>query len=426
LAYAYVQTPGNGTNRLFSVPFPFIVRAHVRVCLGYDVAAETGTELVNGTGFIWLSDTQVQTTVAPATGATLTVIRKTPSGTQLVAFAPGSPPTPTDLNTAGLQSLYVIQEQADLTASAVASAAAAAAAANAAVAAVAAALPYQPIAAVANIPASPTAGQRIEISNTTGLGSFTPLAGKPTGFVGGTEVKARLVYGTPTAATWNWVDYFPVDPDGRYATITAANNAQGTANNAQATADNAQTTASNAQTTANNAGAAAATAQARAERAPALETVRSTASGTSIDFTGIPSWVRRVSLMLNGVSQSVAQDILVQLGVGTTPTTSGYASGQSVLAYTGGGTTITTSSAGIPILNSLPTYVISGRLVIERFDPLSNTWLASGLFTTTAGAIGSIISTGIISLSGALGMVRLTTAAGTATFDLGSINIMYE
>ncbi len=266
MAYAYVQTPGNGTNRLFSVPFPFIVRAHVKVYLGYDVAAGTGTELVNGTGFIWLSDTQIQTTVAPALGTTLTVIRKTPNGSQLVVWAPGSPPTQADLNTAGLQSLYVVQEQADLTASAVTTATSAAAAANAAVAAVAAALPYQPIAAVANIPASPTAGQRIEISNTTGLGSFTPLAGKPTGFVGGTDVKARLVYGTPNAAAWNWIDYFPVDPDGRYATITAAANAQTTANNASTNAANAQTTANNASTNAANAQTTADSALAKTGR----------------------------------------------------------------------------------------------------------------------------------------------------------------
>ncbi len=246
MAYAYIQTPGNGTNRLFSVSFPFIVRAHVKVYLGYDVAAGTGTELVDGTGFSWLSNTQIQTTVAPALGTTLTVIRKTPNGSQLVVWAPGSPPASADLNTADLQSLYVIQEQADLTASAVTTAAAAAAASNAAVEAVAAALPYQPIAAVANIPASPTANQRIEISNTTGLGSFTPLSGKPAGFVGGTDVKARLIYGTPTAAAWNWVDYFPVDPDGRYATIAAASTAQTTASNAGTAAANAQTTADSA------------------------------------------------------------------------------------------------------------------------------------------------------------------------------------
>jgi hypothetical protein len=106
----YVTTPGNGTNRLFSVPFPFIVRAHVKVFLNYDVGAETGTELVDGPGFTWLSDTQIQTTVAPRTSERLTVIRKTPADSQLVVWAAGSPPTDVNLNTADRQLLYVVQE----------------------------------------------------------------------------------------------------------------------------------------------------------------------------------------------------------------------------------------------------------------------------------------------------------------------------
>jgi hypothetical protein len=219
LAYAIVQTPGNGTNRLFSVPFPFIVRAHVKVYLGYDVATATGAELVDGLGFTWLSDTQIQTTAAPATYTTLTIIRKTPNGSQLVLFAPGSPPTQPELNTANLQSLYAIQEQADLYQSTIDAAITAAAVAISTANAVAAVLPYQPIASVSLIPASPTTGQRIEIGNTTGLNSFAPVAGRPAGFVGGTNLKARMIYGTPVAATWNWVDYYPLDPDGRYAGI---------------------------------------------------------------------------------------------------------------------------------------------------------------------------------------------------------------
>jgi hypothetical protein len=179
-------------------------------------------------------------------------------------------------------------------------------------------------------------------------------------------------------------------------------------------------------TTAFVATAVAPVAAAVALAAPVLGTVQSSTSGTAINFTGIPSYAKRVTLLFNGVSQSSANDILVQLGVGTTPTTSGYTQSQSVLVFTGGGTTVVTSSAGIPVTNFLPAYIISGRLVIERFDPSGNTWLATGHFTTTAGAIGAITSAGVVSLSGALGMVRVTTAAGTAAFDLGSMNIIVE
>lgn len=175
--------------------------------------AGTGTELVDGTSFSWLSNTQIQTTATPALGATVTVIRKTPSGAQLVVYAPGSPPTPTDLNTADLQALYAIQEQADL-----ATATAALASNNAA--AVASVLPYQPVVAVANIPSPPLInGQRIEISNSTGIESYSPLTGRPSGFVGASTLTVRLVY-TTTGGTWQWVDYRATDPDSRYATFT--------------------------------------------------------------------------------------------------------------------------------------------------------------------------------------------------------------
>ena len=48
-------------------------------------------------------------------------------------------------------------------------------------------------------------------------------------------------------------------------------------------------------------------------------------SGTSIDFTGLPSWVKRITVIFNGVSLSGSSNLLIQLGTGsTTYTTSGY------------------------------------------------------------------------------------------------------
>lgn len=211
MAFASESYPGNGTNRLFGVPFPFILRAHVKVYLGYDVATGTGTELAEGPGFSWVTDTQIRTTVAPAEGATTTIIRKTPNGSQLVAWAPGSPPTPEELNTADLQSLYVVQELADLSNAALATS-------NQAVATVATALPYEPIDTVALIPMSPTPGKRIEVLNSTGIQSFSPLAGMPAGFIGSTGLPVKLVWFAP-GNTWQWVSYSPIDPDGRYAPI---------------------------------------------------------------------------------------------------------------------------------------------------------------------------------------------------------------
>jgi len=53
-------------------------------------------------------------------------------------------------------------------------------------------------------------------------------------------------------------------------------------------------------------------------------TAQNTTSGTSIDFLSIPSWVRRITVMLNGVSTSGTSRQQIQLGVSGTPETSSY------------------------------------------------------------------------------------------------------
>ena len=55
-------------------------------------------------------------------------------------------------------------------------------------------------------------------------------------------------------------------------------------------------------------------------------TAQASTSGTSIDFTGIPSWAKRISIILSGVSINASGILLVQLGSGSI-TSTGYASG---------------------------------------------------------------------------------------------------
>lgn len=156
-----------------------------------------------------------------------------------------------------------------------------------------------------------------------------------------------------------------------------------------------------------------------------LGTLQNTTSQTFRDFTGIPSWARRVVLLFNGVSTTGASDLLIQLGVGSTPTTSGYLNGQSIFSW-GSGILSSTSSAGIPIYNNAAAYVWSGRVVIERLDASSNNWIVTATLNNTQTSPAAVVSSGVAVLSGALGMVRLTTALGTPTFDAGSLNIAWE
>ncbi len=106
--------------------------------------------------------------------------------------------------------------------------------ANAAQTAVANAVIYAPIGNVASIPGSPSDGDYIEVQNSTGIESFTPLTGLPSGFVGASGLTARLRYLTSNSS-WNWQMYFANDPEDRYyptasGTTNASNIATNTSN----------------------------------------------------------------------------------------------------------------------------------------------------------------------------------------------------
>ena len=145
-------------------------------------------------------------------------------------------------------------------------------------------------------------------------------------------------------------------------------------------------------------------------------------SGTSIDFTGIPSWVKRITIIFNQVSVSGTSSTLIQLGTGsTTYTTTGYSGGGAILSGSGiGGATFTT---GFCFNNATAAALLSGNITITNIT--GNTWVASGNLGGTS-IIFIMLTGGSIALAAALTAVRITTVNGTDTFDSGSLNILYE
>ena len=97
------------------------------------------------------------------------------------------------------------------------SAATALSTANAASAAVSNAVAYTLIANVAAIPGSPSNNDYIEIADSTGIQSFSPLSGVPSGYVGAAGLTARLRYDT-ASTSWVWLNYFANDSETRYLT----------------------------------------------------------------------------------------------------------------------------------------------------------------------------------------------------------------
>lgn len=153
-----------------------------------------------------------------------------------------------------------------------------------------------------------------------------------------------------------------------------------------------------------------------------LGTQQATTSGTFKDFTAIPSWARQVTVAFQSVSTNGTADILVQLGAGGTPTTSGY-TGQSAFSWSGG-TGTTTSADGIPVFNNDPGFLHFGHLTFLNVN--GNDWLASGHFATGGSYQGATVSSGVIQLSGVLDNLRVLTANGTDAFDAGSVNIAWQ
>jgi len=147
-------------------------------------------------------------------------------------------------------------------------------------------------------------------------------------------------------------------------------------------------------------------------------------SGTSIDFTSIPSWVKRITVIFNAVSTNGTSNWLIQAGTGGTPTSSGYVSASNQAYATGN--VATTSTAGFIIYPSGATSILSGSISIVNIS--GNIWIASGTVggNYSGGTAMTVSTGGTVTLGGTLNMVRITTANGTDTFDAGSVNIMYE
>ena len=148
-------------------------------------------------------------------------------------------------------------------------------------------------------------------------------------------------------------------------------------------------------------------------------------SGTAIDFTGIPSWVKRITLMFAGVSTNGASTPwLIQLGDSGGVEITGYLATGSRLTATGAASAA--SSVGFNlVVDNASTNICHGSMTITLLDLSQNLWVASGVFANSALTETNVLA-GSKSLSATLDRVRVTTTNGTDAFDAGSVNIMYE
>ena len=141
-------------------------------------------------------------------------------------------------------------------------------------------------------------------------------------------------------------------------------------------------------------------------------------SGTSIDFTGLPAWIKRITVMFNGVSTSGTSLVIVQLG-----TSSGVETTSYLGASQQGGSPVAYSTGFLVSTSALAASVRYGAVTLVNVS--GNGWVYGGCIADT-NANWSVANAGVKSLSSTLDRVRITTVNGTDTFDAGTVNILYE
>jgi hypothetical protein len=149
-----------------------------------------------------------------------------------------------------------------------------------------------------------------------------------------------------------------------------------------------------------------------------LQTAPFTAPNTYADFTGVPSWVKRITVMINGISTNGTSFFQVQLGDSGGIEDTGYLGG----IFTGA--TFSSYSSGFIFNNNIvAANAYYGAITLIKIN--GNDWIATTVCNSNA-TYGNGAGSGAKTLSDTLTQVRITTVNGTDTFDAGSINILYE
>ena len=152
------------------------------------------------------------------------------------------------------------------------------------------------------------------------------------------------------------------------------------------------------------------------------DTAKASTSGTTVDFTSIPSWVKRITVMFNGVSTNGSSDVIIQLGDSGGFEATGYLGSTGETFTTGAGSSQFTTGIGVS-RGTTSIAVRHGLVTIALMG--SNLW-AAGVSTSRSDVATAYSGASNKTLSDTLTQIRITTVNGTDTFDAGSINIMYE
>lgn len=154
--------------------------------------------------------------------------------------------------------------------------------------------------------------------------------------------------------------------------------------------------------------------------APKVLSTAVSASGSSVSFINIPSWVTRITIMFNGVSLNGTNSTIVSLGTSGGIVSSGYSGG---MMYTTASGVLGTSSptSGFGIYTAVAAAAHTGHMIITNIT--GTTWVSS--HTLASSNPLSLVGGSSVDIAGTLTQLQIAPS-GANSFDAGTINISYE
>jgi hypothetical protein len=153
-----------------------------------------------------------------------------------------------------------------------------------------------------------------------------------------------------------------------------------------------------------------------------LGTEQATTSGSSINFTSIPSGTTVIYVHIDGVSAGSEVDLTVQLRDSGGLETSGY-NGVNAEGRAGAWEQAQAEASSFIIANAVPAaQEVYGLVTLALGDSSNNVWFCSSVLGDDNGTVRAHYQGGRKALSATLDGLSLVSSG---TFDAGSVNISY-
>jgi hypothetical protein len=144
-----------------------------------------------------------------------------------------------------------------------------------------------------------------------------------------------------------------------------------------------------------------------------------TASGTAVDFTGLPTGLKQIQIIINGISTDGTEELLLQIGDSTAIETTGY-----VGVVSDGDTAFSSTTGWLLAHTGIENNNWNGIVHLLNLD--SNNWLISATLARKGTDELNMAGGRKTITGGELARIRITSTGTPDDFDGGGINLQFR